>query len=99
MKYQYKQKLSINDLPKVCYSVQPMYQGQLDMGMEVPVIIVKKGHQGYWKTNATTKSMNNLMERNILDFGVSSVDVVKIMQDQSVSGHYGILEFYNNKVK
>ena len=99
MKYQYKQKLAINDLPNVCYSVQPMYQGQLDMGMEVPVIIVKKGHQGYWKTNATTKSMNNLMERNILDFGVSSVDVVKIMQDQSVSGHYGILEFYNNKVK
>ena len=56
-------------------------------------------HQGYWKTNATTKSMNNLMERNILDFGVGSVDVVAIMQDQSVSGHYGILEFYNNKVK
>ena len=98
MKFEYKHEITVEELPECCYAVTPVNQGQLDMGMEVPFIIVKKGHQGYWKTNATTKSMNNLMERNKLDFGVGSVDVVAIMQDQSVSGHYGILEFYNNKV-
>ena len=99
MKYQYKQKLSINDLPNECYSVQPMYQGQLDSYMETPVIIVKKGVKGFWETDIIVNNEYELMELNDDEYGVTSLDVVKIMQDQSISGHYGILEFYNNKVK
>ena len=97
MKFEFQHKITVEELSEICYAVTPANQGLLNRGMEVPVIIVKKGHQGYWKTNATTKSMNNLMERNILDFGVGSVDVVAIMQDQSILGNFRILDFYNSK--
>ena len=46
MKKQYK----INDLPKTCYAIQPIYEGQLKRGFNTPVIIIHKDETGYYKT-------------------------------------------------
>ena len=99
MKNQFKHHILINDLPIECYVVQPMYQGQLESYMEVPVILVKRDHQGYWPTSERVCNIDELMELNEKDFGVDSIDIVAVMQDQSISGHFGILDYYNEKVK
>ena len=52
--------LEQNELPNKAYYVQPMYKDVLDMGYKVPVVIVKKGVEGYFKTDYEVSSWTEL---------------------------------------
>ena len=93
MKKQYK----INDLPKTCYAIQPIYEGQLKRGFNTPVIIIHKDETGYYKTDITVNSIDNLMEINKEDFNINDINVVKILQDHGVFGYYGLLSIINEE--
>ena len=90
-----KKEIKINDLPKTCYAVQPMEKGQLEKGINTRVILIHKGETGYYNTHITVNSIDHLMKINKQDFNISDIDIVRILQDYSVFGHYGLLSIIN----
>ena len=90
-----KKEIKINDLPNTCYAVQPIYKGELTRGFNTPVILIHKGETGYYKTDITVNSIDNLMEINKQDFNITDINIVQILQDYSVFGHYGLLNIIN----
>jgi len=90
-------KYNVNELPQECYTVRPIHKGLLKVNEEVPVTIVSKACTGYYPTNLYVSSVEQLKEMNMVSFGISDDNVRQIMQDYSVMGNWGLLNFLNKK--
>ena len=88
---------NINDLPNSCYTVQPSSEGQLDRGLETSVILVCKGEKGYWNSDLVVNSRKGLAELNKARFNIEDINIIRILRDFSVFGHYGLLSILNEK--
>ena len=93
MKKQYK----TNDLPNSCYTLNPMDFPLIEKNQDVTVILVVNGEIGYWKTDLVVNSYKQLNELNKNRFNITDINLVKILQDFSVFGHYGLLNIINEE--
>ena len=84
--------LEQNELPNKAYYVQPMYKDVLDMGYKVPVVIVKKGVEGYFKTDYEVSSWTELNGLND-SIGFDNVDAY-VLQSLSILPHGDIDMLY-----
>ena len=88
---------NVDDLPNSCYTIQPIDEGQLDRGFEASVILICKGEKGYWKTMLKAYSREDLAKLNKDRFNIEDINIIRILRDFSVFGHYGLLSILNEK--
>ena len=86
-------------LPKECFIVNIMDHKALDKGELVEIIRVRIGENGFYKAYDGVDSWDALNKLNKDVYGVTDLNVVKVMANQSMHGNYqSEIKYHNEKV-
>lgn len=86
-------------LPKECFIVSIMDHKALDKGELVEIIRVRVGENGFYKGYDGVDSWKALNKLNKDVYGVTDLNVVKVMANQSMHGNYqSEIKYHNEKV-
>ena len=86
-------------LPKECFIVNIMDHKALDKGELVEIIRVRIGENGFYKGYDGVDSWDALNKLNKDVYGITDLNVVKVMANQSMHGNYqSEIKYHNEKV-